>query len=308
MLLAIVGSMDNPNNQNECSCSCGNRKGEGGHEAGEYHQWDYLNHSLLIRRTRDFSVGLDQQGRLDWATSEEYDNRKHSEETQEETRAREAVMAAIAVVETTPCTGITDGFRQDFKRLLGEALVCCFEDALDSAMQMVEAAKLYIQARNEEISRHWYLHASVCAAVPFMVVATILWIGREFATQLLGDRVFWLSLCMCAGAVGALLSVIARSGKLKFDACAGRLLHRWEATSRIVAGAIAALVVSLAIYANLVFGAFVVNGNLHVILLLAALASGAGERLATSIITKFDDTHPDLKNLEKDLTNTKKGQ
>lgn len=90
------------------------------------------------------------------------------------------------------------------------------------------------------------------------------------------------------GSMGAVLSVIVRSGKLHFDSSSGRPLHVLEASSRIGAGAISAVLAVLAVKSGLVLSALVNTTNLPYVLLLAAAGAGSAERYATSIISRFE--------------------
>jgi hypothetical protein len=85
--------------------------------------------------------------------------------------------------------------------------------------------------------------------------------------------------------------VIWRSGQLKFDCSAGKALHYLEGASRIWAGALSGVVVALAVKSQLVLAPLTRGGNAMTVLMLAAFAAGAGERLATSIISTFESTH-----------------
>jgi hypothetical protein len=104
--------------------------------------------------------------------------------------------------------------------------------------------------------------------------------------QKLGDGAFWLLLSSVGGAIGALLSVIQRTGKFTFDCSAGRALHCLEATSRIWAGAISGVLAGLAVRSEVILAVLAHGGRAPAIMMLAAFAAGAGERLATSIIAE----------------------
>jgi hypothetical protein len=254
-------------------------------------QWEHIKHLHLVRSTEDFIVVIDREGYLDWETTPGYDAQK-KERSPQDRELQHELLGDIAVAESYPCDGQRDSVSHHYRRLLGEAIVFCLEYNFSTSRKVLANAEKYIKSRSEEISRRWYLTASACTATVFAFVGALIWIFRTAAEQMLGQTGMWLAIACSAGAVGALFSVIARSGDLKFDACAGRTLHNWEACSRIVAGAISALVVALAIQANLIFGTFASGGHMHVIVLLAALAAGTGERLASSIISKFEETHP----------------
>jgi hypothetical protein len=172
--------------------------------------------------------------------------------------------------------------------LVGEALGCSFEHDYENAQNMLDAARQYFKARSEEISRVWYLSASATVAAIFALLGLIVWICRSWIATQLGTEFVLYSIASSLGALGALLSVIWRSGELKFDSSAGRRLHHLEAGSRVVAGALSGLLLALAVRYKIVLGGFVTGENLTGVMMIAALAGGSGERLASSIISKFD--------------------
>ncbi|SMF08527.1 hypothetical protein SAMN02745746_01198 [Pseudogulbenkiania subflava DSM 22618] len=257
---------------------------------GDYsEQWAHIPHKVLIRRTAQYCVVISPEIRLDWGTSSAYDESKKLLSA-EDKKSHSDILADIAVAESSPCDDFPESVQIRYRILLGEAIVLCFEGEYVSAKRTIESARQYMQARNEETSRRWYVMACAKAACGFFVIAVLVWIFRETARSVAGPTVFWLLLSCCGGAVGAMFSVIARSGKLQFDASAGKDLHVIEGTSRIVAGAISGLVVAMAVRSDIVFGVFANGEHLTMVSMLAAIAGGSGERLATSIISKFDET------------------
>jgi hypothetical protein len=120
----------------------------------------------------------------------------------------------------------------------------------------------------------------------------LIWIWREPIMLALTANFVWLCLAAAAGSCGALLSVIWRSGKLKFDSSAGRSLHYLEGISRIWAGALSGVLVTLALKSGFILAPLTRGENSMTIIMLAAFAAGAGERLATSIISTFESTQP----------------
>jgi len=107
-------------------------------------------------------VHINTKGDLDWETSVEYD--KEIEEKKEfDLKKRDAIRIDAAVLEATPCEGFDPQIRQQFKRLIGEALACSLNLDYAAARSMISAARQYFQARSEETSRNWYLSASALA-------------------------------------------------------------------------------------------------------------------------------------------------
>lgn len=258
---------------------------------GDYpEKWGHIEYSHVVRYADQFAVVVDKAGHLDWETSRSYDD-DFKQRPEEERRTYNDLLGDIAVAESYPCEGFSNDVKLHFKRLLGEATVFCLEYEFAIAKKVLASARQYIQSRSEETSRRWYLAASAKTAAAFVLIGIALWLFRAKSEPSLGPTAFWLALACSAGALGALFSVIARSGELKLDACSGETLHTLEGFSRVIVGAISALVVAMAVRADIIFGAFADGKHLNLVTLLAALAAGTGERLATSIISKFDETH-----------------
>ncbi|CAJ0785122.1 hypothetical protein [Ralstonia chuxiongensis] len=281
----------------ECEPANGAIKPLLGPSNGDYKEkWSHIRQHIEIRRTNDYCVGIDEKLKIDWGTSEEYDQRELAKEDAQRKRCS-AILADIAVEEACPRDDLDKDVVIRYKTLLGEAYVLCFEGEFDGAQRTLERAKKYMALRSEERSREWYVEASAVATLPFLAIFAALWCARDATAAFFGVNAFWLLLSGCGGAIGALFSVIARSGKLEFDVGAGKRLHYVEGSSRIVAGAISGLVVGMTVRSDLVFGAFA-RDHLSLVTILAAIAAGTGERLATSIISKFDEKTESTKSEE----------
>jgi hypothetical protein len=259
--------------------------------SGEYsHVWGDFECSLLIRVTKEYRVCLDNSGSLDWETTEEYDQGLAARAGYN-ARKENAILQEAASLESMPTDGIAPSACKVFKRQIGEAVAFNLEQDYVNATQMLLAARNFIRARSEEKSREWYLVATLLTTAPFVLLGLLAWTLRDTVSPAIGVDGLWLGLAFCAGTVGALFSVITRSGKLKFDCSAGPKLHSIEGISRVLAGGIAGVLVALAIRADVILAGLTRNGHLHLVMIFGALIAGAAERLATSIISKFEAPH-----------------
>jgi hypothetical protein len=219
-------------------------------------------------------------------TTDEYD--QHGAKEQQK---HNAILSDGAVLECAPCHGLTGEAKRHYKRLVGEALSYNFEDDYQTAQRMLSEARTYMRVRSEEISRRWYLSASAVMAAIMISLGLLIWFWRESIMAALTPSFIWLCLAAVAGSCGALLSVIWRSGQLKFDCSAGQALHYLEGASRIWAGALSGVLVALAVKTELILAPLTRGGHALTAIMLAAFAAGAGERLATSIISTFESAH-----------------
>ena len=255
---------------------------------GDYaEKWAHHSVGYLVASTRDYIVYLDQDGYIDWESTPDYDAALEGSGAYK-LEMRNLVLSEAALLEVSPCEGLTEVMQRQFKRLIGESLVCSLEFDYSGAQKMLVAARQFIRARSEEISRDWYLTASFFASAPFALVGASAWLFRRQVASVIGLDGLWLLLATVAGASGALLSVISRAGRLNFDSSAGKRLHFLEGRSRIAAGAISGLLVALAVRSEIILSSLTHEHMLHAIMILAAMAAGAGERLAPSIISRFD--------------------
>src|ERR1700724_407481 len=90
------------------------------------------------------------------------------------------------------------------------------------------------------------------------------------------------------GGVGALLSVMSRTGNLAFSSSSGLRLHCLEALSRIGVGAMSGGVLDLAVLSKLFLSPLSAGEQVHVVMMLVAFAAGASERLAPSVIAGLE--------------------
>jgi hypothetical protein len=250
----------------------------------------------LIRSAEHYVIWIDNDGDIDWMTTNEYDERGA-----EDRQKHNAILSNGAVLECAPCHGLTGEAKRHFKRLVGEALAYNFEDDYQTAQQMLNEARAYIRARSEETSRRWYVSASTIMTAIMIVLGLMIWIWRTPITTELTANFVWISIAAVAGSCGALLSVIWRSGQLKVDSSAGEALHYVEGASRVWAGALSGVLVMLAVKSEFILAPLTRSGNTLTVMMLAAFVAGAGERLATSIISTFESTHlPPTKRRDND--------
>lgn len=246
---------------------------------------------LVIDWSDHYIVFLDDKGELDWETSFEFDHQTYA--SKEGLANHNSILADAALLEAKPCEDLRAQDKEWFKYLIGKAMVFCFDRDYENAQKTLFKAEQYFRARSEELSRSWYLTASFWYTLPFLALGVTVWILRDWLQTQLGPTAFLLMLFLVAGATGALLSVIARSGNLNFDCSAGQKLHNLEAASRIVMGALSGAIVGFAVKSKLFLEPLSAAGAAsNVLLMLAAFAGGSSERLLGSIISKFDPNIP----------------
>lgn len=243
------------------------------------------NISVLIRRTDRYIVYIDKEDDLDWATTNAYDKNVESRGGFNAIRHAE-IDISIGLAESVPVKELPQKTIHAYLTLIGHAMVCRFELQYESAAAVLGRANNYIGERRAEKSREWYLCSAISAAAVPISIGALLVLGREPATAFLSTNVFAIALATCAGAIGALFSIIWRTGQIDFDPFAPEQLHRIEARSRIIAGCISGLLTGLAIRSQILFGSWASGAHPTLTMLTVAVAAGTGERLASSIIAR----------------------
>lgn len=260
-------------------------------ETGEYaDKWSSVEHSYLIRSTEHFIVFLDSQGDLDWITTREYDKEspKYDQKYHEN-------INRCAILETFSTQGMPKQEVLRFRRLIGEDLVCNLYFEFDSVKIVLDSIESKLNSRAQEISRCWYLLGSSVPAAIFVIFGAVLWVYRSEYVPLFGGG-FPMILAACAGALGALLSVISRTGTLTLNHSAGMWLHYLEGASRIGAGAISGTIAGLAVKSELILAPLSRGEKFMTVVLLAGLTAGVAERMAASIVSTVSSSTPtDLK-------------
>lgn len=257
-------------------------------DTGDYAQrWAHHedNTRELIRRTRDFIVLITKSFTLDWETSAKYDEGLE-DEPQFDAASHADLDIAISVAEALPLDGFSDSVKDAYLCMLGQAMVTRFEFQYEATRSMLVRANVYIGERRSELSREWYLVSAMLATVVPTIAGLALVVFRVNITKTIGLDGLYLTLSTCAGSLGALLSIIWRTGRIEFDHFAPRSLHWCEAISRIVAGCVSGLLAGLAVRSHVLTGTWATGDKPLLALLTIAFVAGTGERLASSVIDK----------------------
>ena len=251
-------------------------------------QWEHIAPQVLILATKRYIVFIKEDGDVDWETTTDYDKEATTTSGYDRDKLN-SVLNDAALVETTPSDGLSQVAKLQFKRLVGEAIARGLDHDYDGAKSIISSAGQFIRARTRR-------NFSILVSIGKLRHGRHAHISRHYRLDFPSVRVFtfltpigmWLALSGVAGAIGALLSVIWRSGDLKFSPSSGEQQHYLEASCRILAGALSGFLAAIAIKAEIILTAFTHGQNLHSIMILAGLAAGSSERLIGSIISKFE--------------------
>ncbi len=245
-------------------------------------KWDGMKVKYLVLEDDDkFIVCIDEDVDVDWMTGAGFPGHKDQ-------KAFNDVLNRMALLESQPTHDLDAKIRLSFKRMLGEAVARGLTGDYANAGKILDKAQAFVSARKEELARSWYLATGAFVTAAVLAVGLGSWLGRDSIRQAVGDIVFWLTISAVAGAAGAFLSIIMRMGKAAVDSSAGKTLHQLECLSRIVAGMLSAVLVGLAVYAEVIFPIFRKSANPYAFLVFVSVVAGASERLAPSLIETFE--------------------
>lgn len=247
----------------------------------------YLIHHHDHPSNGEYVVFVDKEFDLDWESDDKFDTFIDTSGTLK-TDLRKT-LNSVALLEP-----IAQNWPEDLKlaakRLLGEAIVSVLEGDNAGANTTLINAKAFLKQKSKQVSRFWTLKSCLMTGGVATVIGTVEMLARNTAIDWLGKTPFLLSLCFCAGCIGALLFVVLKLGKQpNVDSTAERHLHYLEGIARIVGGGIAGVLVGGMVKLGLVLPIFGQAGMESMAMCTAAMIAGASERLAAGIITKVEN-------------------
>lgn len=242
-------------------------------------RWNHLKWKYLVYASEDIVVFIDDEIDVDWETGQGYADLAPEQNE---------LLNDAATVETVPCDHLDADVKLKFKRLIGESIARCLSHDHRNARRMLDVALSYVNARNREKARYWYLKASSMAAAFSILIGLLVWFYRDGVILTWGESAFLVFLATSSGASGAFLSIATRLGSTILDSTAGKTLHYMEAVSRVAVGALSGVLVMLAVNSGLFLPPVLKASRPIWGLLLVSMAAGASERLAPSLIEKIN--------------------
>ena len=242
--------------------------------------------AVLIAKHPHYIVYLDGDGYVEWATNAAL---KWPDDAG-------PVLSRVSLLEATPLTHLDPEMVRSFRRMVGEGVARLFDSSVPGteALKALETAEQWIAARNGEIARGWIVRSANTLGVAALCLAAQTWLFRDFLQRALTPAGLHLLLAFWLGGVGAWLSILIRTKALELDPVAGERLHVLESVSRIAVGGISAMLLALALKANLVAGGLGGATTSGAMLAALSMVAGASERLVPGFVDKIAIT-PTLK-------------
>lgn len=246
------------------------------------------NVKYLIRNSEDnYIVFLDADGELDWETTDNCDATKE--------KLFSDTLSELCVLQQDACVLQMDKeMSMQYNRLLGGVLVAALDKNEVSARKLLKKVKIYLQSREYEITRKWFVeNCLICLS------------AATFAFLLLRNQSCCFSKdgirCLYFGIVGGVWSVLQQNGKQKNTCSAGRWMVFLEVISRLIISSASAFIIWKAYQAGVVFANFSSGIGKEAFETCLYIVAGFSERLAPSLIERFEDTKEDTKD-EKENT------
>ena len=252
--------------------------------SGQHSKWPDLDLHYLVFEHDDFIVYLDSDLDVEWQTSDYYDKSGPNDPPR-----HNQILNLAASLECVPNDHHRRNVRLNFKRMVGEGVARSLDHDYGSADKMLEQARLYIADRNIETARLWQLSTGCILGVLCFMGGFTLWSFRHTLTNAWGDAAFFMLVAGAAGCIGAVFSMIFRMGHSFPTSEAPKQLHVLEAASRVLAGFISGILTAGAIQVGLLLPILGEAGKMQIGMLVAAMCSGASERLAPSLIAKLEN-------------------
>ncbi len=233
----------------------------------------------LIDCDATYIVYLDDDLKVEWSTVPSY----------QFVDGFSAIANEMARLETAAVGRLRSTQNPAFARLLGEAMARIIGDRdATKAHDSLANASAYLAARGLENARSWHVRAASVVSVVAAIAFFVLFAARSSVATSLGDGAVAILLGTLCGAFGALLSIVMRFKDLDVNAAAGPFIHILEGVARILTGTLGALLISLGVRANLVFGFVNTLPHPFAAFLAVCIVSGASERIVPSFIEHME--------------------
>lgn len=232
---------------------------------------------FLIMQDTDFLVYLDQDLFVEWSIKERY--------------GAFAADFGMVVNRASYLEMLTEVLpparRLTLQRLIGESVARILDDrhSKDASAILDRVESILCSA-----GRYRYIVAASVFAIVAAIFLVVLWAIRTTARETLGVNAFDVIVASAMGVIGALLSIVMRASSVVIDPSEPAMAHYAEGSYRALAGGIGALLVGLAIKANVILGfASRVDHGVALMALLGVVA-GVSERLVPTLVRRVEDS------------------
>lgn len=233
----------------------------------------YKNEELNGKHYKSI-VFIDSENDIDWI--DDGDNL-----SEDEMKKRNQYISKLDVAHALPVQNLSKEEIINFKKLLGVGYAAALYQNWSEVDMAIEEAKKYRDDRNKERSRYLLLKA----ATIFVAIAVGLYL--LFVHSCIFHLHFKMFTGMTMGALGAYVSIWMRYGKMNMTGLGLPKFHYLEAFSRIMIGAIFALIIILALKSGVILNNIANNQYEIYAYCVLGFCSGFSEKFVPSILESF---------------------
>lgn len=230
-------------------------------------EWDDKK-DAVIEEDAFYVVFIDEDIAIDWITE-----KKLSPEQSDAISHAESIGAK-------ECKHLPKERQLEFRRLLGQAIVCAIDGNLEDSRRTADAALLSLMERTIERSRQWTLQWTHI----FLFIAICTFYRYQFCST---DFLAW---AIFGGIIGAYLSIVQKAGKGKWNAAAGQWVHVVEVFSKIVSGGVLGGIAFAVVRSPLCPKLLETDPETVYMFFLVGVMAGLFERLIPRILSSYGDS------------------
>src|SRR6266496_3146866 len=185
------------------------------------------------------------------------------------------------------------GNRYKYKKIVAEALALALhERKSDNALALLTNVENRIKEYGKEGVRMAYIFYAFFTTLFIIVLLGVSIQNKNSSWLFAGDiNSYQLSVATLLGGIGAFVSAFVRFKNYEGNIIAGLSMHRLDGLLRVLYGCIAALILSLAIYSNIILGFLnnTTSGNQSWVIYFLAIIAGATEFLIPNFIKNTEN-------------------
>lgn len=238
-----------------------------------------INH--LIDTEADYIVYIDEDYFIEWSLTDKYEKSDAYKElvikgSVSKILNRTSHIEALSLLYINNC----EKLKLSFSRILAEGPSRLFGDKdVKSADEALDKAEDYLKA----IGKEKFISGAVTSAGLIFMILLLSWFYKGAIVSSSGQSAFEVGFGSLMGGIGAFGFLLTHQKEIILNP-SGPRIHFMEGIYRIVVGIICALLVSLAIKANLIFGVTKSIDNTFAYSLAACMLSGVSERFGPDLL------------------------
>lgn len=245
---------------------------------------------LIFNSAKKYIVYLDIESDLDWCITDEGEKEIDMDKLH-------SVLSLINSVIYRPCMlQLSLKMKRQVNCLLGSALLLSIQGLESEANECIKEAEGYLQKREYEITRKWYVEFSIGIFIAITIIYYLIGMMLPNDLKQKSFKLLWY------GSMGAMLSIQRHNGFLNAKCTAGRLLVFLEILSKFVVAMLSAVIVVTAFKSGMFMSGFMSGQNESEFIMLICIVSGFSERLVPSLIQKIEGEDGET-NEEKNINN-----